>query len=157
MRVQRWGVCPLFLFPHNQESTVMDNSVELKGNVVADPQMRFTSDGSKVTTFAVAHNPRVRKDDTWVDGEVSFFDVQVWDSQAENVAQTVTKGMRVSVSGRLLQKRWQAEDGSNRSKVVVNADDVSVSLKWATAQVVRVSSRRPVESMSEELSFDRPF
>jgi single-strand DNA-binding protein len=110
-----------------------DNTVTIVGNVTRDPELRFTPGGAAVTNFGVAWNQKK------ADGEeeVSFFDITCWRNLAENVAESITKGTRVIVYGRLDQRSWETPDGDRRSKVEIIADDVSPSLKWATANITR--------------------
>lgn len=110
-----------------------DNTVTIVGNVTRDPELRFTPSGAAVCNFGVAWNLKSR------DGEeqVSFFDVTCWRNLAENVSESITKGTRVVVYGRLDQRSWEGQQGEKRSKVEVIADDVAPSLKWASAEVTR--------------------
>lgn len=116
----------------------MNNHVELIGNATRDPELRFTPTGSAVATFGLAVNRRWRNKNTgeW-DEQVSFFDIVCWRELAENVTESIVKGTRVIVTGRLEQRTWETDDGSKRSKVEVVADDVAPSLRWATAQVTK--------------------
>ena len=116
------------------------NTVSIVGNATRDPELRFTPSGTPVCTFGVAWNRRYERNGEQVE-EVSFFDVTCWSSLAENVAESVTKGARVIVHGRLDQRSWDAPDGSSRSKVEIVADDVAPSLRWASAQVNRNERR----------------
>lgn len=115
------------------------NTVDLVGNCTGDPSLRYLQgSGMPVASFSMAVNYRRqnRQTQAWEDNP-SFFEITAWGSLAENVSETVQKGTRVMVSGRLDQQTWQADDGSNRSKVVVQADEVGVALRWATAAVTR--------------------
>lgn len=118
------------------------NSVTLVGNCTRDPELRFTSSGQAVATFGLAVNRRWqnRQTNEWEE-QVSFFDVTVWQQMAENVAESVTKGTRVIVFGRLEQRSWETQDGDKRSKTEVVADEVAPSLRYATAQIVRNERR----------------
>ena len=116
------------------------NTVSIVGNATRDPELRFTPSGTPVCTFGVAWNRRYERNGEQVEG-VSFFDVTCWSSLAENVAESVTKGARVIVHGRLDQQTWDAPDGSSRSKVEIVADEVAPSLRWASAQVNRNERR----------------
>lgn len=118
------------------------NSVTLVGNCTRDPDLRFTAGGQAVATFGLAVNRRWqnRQTNEWEE-QVSFFDVTCWQQMAENVTETVTKGTRVVVTGRLEQRSWETQDGDKRSKVEVVADEVAPSLRYATAQVVRNERR----------------
>lgn len=116
----------------------IDNSVTITGNATREPELRFTPSGQAVANFGVAVNRRWQNRQTqeWEEA-VSFFDVTVWAQLAENVAESVAKGTRVTVAGRLDQRSWETPDGDRRSKVEIVADDVAVSLRWATAEVMR--------------------
>ncbi len=118
------------------------NTVELIGNVTRDPELRFTPSGAAVANFGLAVNRRWmnRKTNEWEE-DVSFFDVVCWRELAENVTESLTKGTRVMVSGRLDQRSWDTQEGEKRSKVEVVADEIGPSLRWATAQVTRTERR----------------
>jgi single-strand DNA-binding protein len=110
-----------------------DNTVTIVGNMTRDPELRFTASGIAVTDFGVAWNTKDK------DGNesVSFFDVTCWRDLAEHVAESLGKGLRVVVYGRLDQDTWENDDGDKRSKVKIIADEVAPSLRWATANVER--------------------
>lgn len=118
-----------------------DSTVTITGNVTRDPEIRYTASGAGVASFGVAVNRRWKKGDEWQE-ETSFLDVSCWREQAENVIESVTKGTRVVVTGRLEQRSWDTDKGEKRSKVEIVADEVGVSLRNATAQVAR-NERRP--------------
>lgn len=116
----------------------IDNSVTVTGNATREPELRFTPSGQAVASFGMAVNRRWQNRQTqeWEES-VSFFDVTAWAQLAENAAESVAKGTRVTVTGRLDQRSWETQDGDKRSKVEIVADDVAVSLRWATAEVMR--------------------
>lgn len=116
-----------------------DSNVTLVGNITRDPEIRYTPSGQTVATFGVAVNRRWQNRQTqeWEE-QVSFFDVKAWAGLAENVAESLAKGARVVVTGRLEQRSWETDNGDKRSKVEVVADDVAPSLRWATAQVQKI-------------------
>jgi single-strand DNA-binding protein len=116
-----------------------DNQVMLVGNLTDDPELRFTANGAAVANFRLAVTPRVREGDQWKDGETSFFRVNVWRQQAENVAETLNKGSRCIVVGRLRMRSWETPEGEKRSVTEVEADEIGPSLKFATAKVERSS------------------
>src|SRR5690606_16666932 len=127
----------------NGEGTMANgNVVELIGNITRDPELRFTPSGAAVANFGLAVNRRWRNQQTneWEEA-TSFFDVVCWRELAENVTESLTKGARVIVSGRLDQRSWETQDGERRSKVEVVADEVGPSLRWATAQVTKTERR----------------
>ena len=88
-----------------------DNQVMLVGNLTDDPELRFTPNGAAVANFRLAVTPRVREGDSWKDGETSFFRINVWRQQAENVAETLQKGTRCIVVGRLRTRSWETPEG----------------------------------------------
>src|SRR6266566_1327846 len=92
-----------------------DNQVMLVGNLTDDPELRFTPNGAAVANFRLAVTPRVRDGDAWKDGETSFFRVNVWRQMAENVAESMTKGSRAVVVGRLRTRSWETPEGEKRS------------------------------------------
>ena len=116
-----------------------DNQVMLVGNLTDDPELRFTPNGAAVANFRLAVTPRVRDGDSWKDGETSFFRINVWRQQAENVAETLQKGARCIVVGRLRTRSWETPEGEKRSVTEVEADELGPSLKFATAKVERSS------------------
>ena len=119
-----------------------DNQTTIVGNLVDDPELRFTNTGIAVANLRVAVTQRIQdKDGGWRDGETSFFKVNVWRGQAEHLADSLGKGDRVMVTGRLRQRSWETPEGERRSVTEIEADEVGASLKWATAKVERASQR----------------
>nr|WP_286981418.1 single-stranded DNA-binding protein [Corynebacterium sp. UBA5992] len=118
-----------------------DTTITVVGNVVADPELRFTSSGAAVANFRVASMPRVfnKQSNQYEDGEALFLTCNVWREPAENTAQSLLKGMRVIVTGRLKQRSYQNREGENRTVYEVDVDEVGPSLRYATAQVARTS------------------
>lgn len=117
------------------------NSITVVGNATRDPELRFTPGGKAVASFGVAFNKRRRTSSgEWEDGDPAFFDVTCWDQLAENVAESIQKGTRVLVSGRLDYRSWETE-GEKRSKVEIIADEVAPSLRWATASISKNERR----------------
>ncbi len=117
-----------------------DVNITVVGNLVADPELRFTPSGAAVANFRVASTPRVLDKTTneWKDGESLFITCNVWRQYAENVAESLTKGMRVIVTGRLKQRSYETREGEKRTVVEMDVDDVGPALKSATAKVNRV-------------------
>ena len=115
-----------------------DNTVTLTGNVTKDPELRFTPSGAAVANFSIAVNRRwkSKQGDDWNE-QTSFFDIAAWSTLAENVASSIQRGTRVTVVGRLEQRTWDTDDGGKRSRVEIVADEVSPSLRWATAAVTK--------------------
>ena len=118
-----------------------DNHTSIVGNLVEDPEVRFTQNGIAVTNLRVAVTQRIQQDGQWRDGETNFFKVNVWRGQAENLADSLSKGDRVMITGRLRQRSWDTPDGEKRSVTELEADEVGASLKWATAKVERAQQR----------------
>ena len=122
------------------------NSVTLVGNCTRDPELRFTSSGQAVATFGLAVNRRWqnRQTNEWEE-QVSFFDVTCWAQLGENVSESITKGTRVVVTGRLDQRSWETNDGEKRSKIEIVADEIAPSLRYATAGVTKNERRGDFE------------
>jgi single-strand DNA-binding protein len=110
---------------------VSDNQITLVGNLTDDPELRFTPKGIAVANFRLAVNQRLWDGDGWKDGEPSFFTVNVWRDQAQHVSQSLNKGARCVVVGRLKSRSWETPEGDRRSAVEVEADDVAASLRFA--------------------------
>src|SRR5207244_4092457 len=141
LRVKRWRAKQR---TERERAMANGNSVTLVGNVTRDPELRFTPSGQATATFGLAVN-RV-----WTDRQtnerreaVSFFDVVCWREMAENTSESLQKGARVIVTGRLEQRSWETQEGDKRSKVEVVADEVGPSLRWATAEVKKNDRRGP--------------
>jgi single-strand DNA-binding protein len=117
-----------------------DSQATIVGNLTRDPELRFTNSGMQVTSFGLAVNYRRQNKQTgeW-DEETSFIDVTCFGQMAENVAETLTKGSRALVTGRLQVRTYDRRDGGQGTAVEVIADEIGPSLRWATAQVERVS------------------
>jgi single-strand DNA-binding protein len=122
------------------------NSITLVGNVTRDPELRFTPTGQATASFGLAVNRRWQNRQTqeWEEA-VSFFDVVCWREMAENASESLAKGSRVIVTGRLEQRSWETQEGDKRSKVEVVADEIGPSLRWATAEVKRNDRKGPGE------------
>ena len=116
-----------------------DTTITMIGNLVDDPELRFTPSGAAVAKFRVASTPRYldKATNEWKDGESLFLQCQIWRQAAENVAESMTKGMRVIVSGRLKQRSYETKEGEKRTVFEVEVDEVGPSLRNATAKVTR--------------------
>ena len=113
-----------------------DNTVTLVGNVTDDPELRFTPSGAAVANFTVAVNRRYKNaDGQWEDKLDGFFRCNCWRDMAEHVAESLTKGTRIVVTGRLQQRSWEDQEGGKRSAFEIQVDEVGPSLRWATATV----------------------
>jgi single-strand DNA-binding protein len=111
------------------------------GNLTNDPELRFTPSGAAVASFTVASTPRVldRSTNEWKDGEALFMRCSVWRQYAENVAESLSKGTRVIVTGRLRQRSYETREGEKRTVIEMEVDEVGPALKYATAKVNKVS------------------
>ena len=118
-----------------------DTQITIAGNLVEDPELRFTPAGQPVAKFRVASTPRYLDKSTneWKDGDSLFLTCNVWRQAAENVAESLTRGMRVIVSGRLRQRSYETKEGEKRTVYEVEVDDVGPSLRNASAKVNRVA------------------
>ena len=116
-----------------------DTIITIVGNLTADPEMRFTPSGAAVASFTVASTPRTfdRQAGEWKDGETLFMPCQAWRQMVENIAESLTKGTRVIVQGRLVQRSFTTREGENRTVVEMQVDEIGPSLRYAKAQVTR--------------------
>ena len=116
-----------------------DTIITIVGNLTADPEMRFTPSGAAVASFTVASTPRTfdRQAGEWKDAETLFMRCSIWRDAAENVAESLTKGTRVIVQGRLVQRSFTTREGENRTVVEMQVDEIGPSLRYAKAQVQR--------------------
>ncbi|MFJ9905773.1 single-stranded DNA-binding protein [Streptomyces sp. NPDC101152] len=120
--------------------SVGETPITIVGNLAADPELRFTPSGAALVKFSIASTPR-RYDKTsgqWQDGTAMFLRCSAWRDLAQHIAESLTKGMRVVVTGRLRQHNWQNDQGENRSMLGLEVDDIGPSLQFATAKVERV-------------------
>ena len=113
-----------------------DNSITLVGNLTRDPELRFTTGGRGVASFGIAVGRRYQVNGEWQE-QTSYFNIVAWGQLGENAASSLTKGMRVVVSGRLEQREYQNREGEKRTAIEINADELGPSLRWATASVER--------------------
>jgi single-strand DNA-binding protein len=118
-----------------------DIQVTIVGNLTNDPELRFTPSGAAVASFTVASSTRVldKQTNEWKDGDTVFMRCSVWRQYAENVAESLQRGMRVIVSGRLQQRSYETKEGEKRTVVECQVDDVGPALRYATAKVTKVS------------------
>jgi single-strand DNA-binding protein len=118
-----------------------DTVITVIGNLTADPELRFTPSGAAVANFTVASTPRTfdRQTNEWKDGEALFLRCNIWREAAENVAESLTRGARVVVSGRLKQRSFETREGEKRTVVELEVDEIGPSLKYATAKVNKAS------------------
>ncbi len=118
-----------------------DTTITIVGNLVDDPELRFTASGVAVANFRVASTPRAfdKQSNEWKDGESLFLSCSVWRQYAENVAESLTKGTRVIVSGRLKQRSYETNNGEKRTVFEIDVEDVGPALRSATAKISKVN------------------
>ena len=118
-----------------------DTVITVVGNLTADPELRFTASGAAVANFTVASTPRTfdRASGEWKDGEALFLRCNIWRQAAENVAESLTRGSRVIVSGRLKQRSFETKEGEKRTVIELEVDEIGPSLRYATAKVNRAN------------------
>ena len=118
-----------------------ETTITVVGNLTADPELRFTQSGAAVASFTVASTPRTfdRQSGEWKDGEALFLRCNVWRQVAENVAESLTRGSRVLVTGRLRQRSFETKEGEKRTVMELEVDEIGPSLRYATAKVNKVS------------------
>jgi single-strand DNA-binding protein len=118
-----------------------DTVITVVGNLTADPELRFTPSGAAVANFTVASTPRTfdRQSGEWKDGEALFLRCNIWRQAAENVAESLTRGARVVVQGRLKQRSFETKEGEKRTVVELEVEEIGPSLRYATAKVNKVS------------------
>ncbi len=118
-----------------------DTVLNLIGNLTGDPELRFTPSGAAVANFTVASTPRTfdKASGEWKDGETLFLRCSIWRQAAEHVAETLTRGARVIVQGRLKQRSFETKEGEKRTVIELEVDEIGPSLRYATAKVVKAS------------------
>jgi len=118
-----------------------DTNITMIGNLVDDPELRFTPSGYAVANFTVASTPRNfdKKTNEWKDGDTLFLRCSLWREVAENVAETLSKGTRVILSGRLRQRSYETKEGEKRTVFEVEVDEIGPSLRYATAKITRTT------------------
>ena len=118
-----------------------DTIITIVGNLTDDPELRFTPSGTAVANFTIASTPRSfdKQANEWKDGEALFLRCSIWRQAAENVAESLQKGMRVIAQGRLVQRSYEDREGQKRSSVELQVEEIGPSLTWATAKVTRAS------------------
>lgn len=115
-----------------------DNNVTLVGNLTRDPELRYTNGGQAVASFGLACNRRYQQNGEWKE-QTSFFNIVAWGQLGENAAQSLAKGARIIVSGRLDQRSYETREGESKSSVEIVADEIGPSLRWATASIERTT------------------
>lgn len=133
-------------------------TVTIIGNLTRDPELRFTNSGRPVASFAVAINKRKRTEaGTWEDAGADFFNVTAWGDLGTHLSESLEKGQRVIVAGRLVQRSWETDQGDKRYAVEVVAESAGPELTWATAKVSRIARRHPDQAPPEAYEGEEPF
>ncbi|MDR6691494.1 single-strand DNA-binding protein [Microbacterium sp. 1154] len=135
-----------------------ETPLTIVGNLTADPELRHTQNGLAVVNFTVASTPRAfdRQANEWKDGAPLFLRCSAWREFAEHIAGSLTKGARVVVTGRLVQRSYQDREGNNRSSLELEVDEIGPSLRYATAQVTRTASRGSSGARPSSAPYDAP-
>jgi single-strand DNA-binding protein len=131
-----------------------DTHVTITGNLTDDPELKFTPNGVPVANFRIAVTARVRDGETWRDGDTSFFRINCWRDLASHTADSLSKGDRAVVIGRLKSRSWETPEGDKRSVVEVEADEVAPSLRWAIAKPERTNNGK---GKGGQFNDDAPF
>ena len=138
----------------------MSSKVTLQGRLTRDPELRFTQGGTAVAQFAVVTVRRVKKNDEWVDEDVSFWDCTAFGPMAENIVESMEKGTSVIVTGNMRQESWTTKEQEKRTSWRVNVDDVGVSVRWKAIGDSTKSGgslREPVKTGAAGFSDEPPF
>lgn len=132
-----------------------ETTITVIGNVVADPELRFTPAGAAVANFRIASTPRKfdKQANQWTDGEPLFLSVAVWRQQAEHVAESIARGTRVIVVGTLAQRQYEAADGTKRSSYEIQAEEVAPSLLRATATVTKAGATQHTQQPAQSSGY----
>jgi len=130
-----------------------ETTITIIGNLTNDPELRFTPSGSAVANFTIASTPRTfdKQSNEWKDGETLFLRSSVWREAAENVAETLTKGMRVVAEGRLKSRSYETKEGEKRTVIELEVDEIGPSLRYASAKVTRTQrgDQKPAQQSSQ--------
>ena len=136
------------------------SQITIVGNLTADPELRYTASGKAVASFTVVESSRVKDGDGWKDGPATFWRCSLWDSAAENLAESLAKGQRVILSGEAKQRSFETNSGEKRTVIEVTVSEIGPSLRWATAKVERSGGTvKPKEDpwASTPATEDAPF
>ncbi len=133
---------------------MIDNTVTVVGNLTTDPELRFTSTGTAVANFTVASSPRVfdKESSQWRDGDTLFLRCTVWQQAAENLADSLTKGARVIVSGRLRQHSFETHQGDKRTSIELQVDEIGASLRHTAVQITKTTHQHAQDHASTAAS-----
>jgi single-strand DNA-binding protein len=134
--------------------------VTIVGNLASDPELKFQPSGKAVANFTVVQTNRVKKGDTWEDGDPTWFRCAAWEGLAENIAESLTKGTRVIVQGAMYTRAYETKEGEKRTSLELRVEAIGPELRWATAQVARVQSgggSKPAAKASSAAQSDDPW
>ncbi|MGH2773687.1 MAG: single-stranded DNA-binding protein [Actinomycetota bacterium] len=134
----------------------MSNNVTLVGNLTRDPELKYTPSGAAIAKFGLAVNRFYTRNTGEKVEQTDFFNVNAWRQLAENIAESLTTGTRVIVTGRIQSRSWENEEGQKRTVVEIEADEVGPSLRWATAAVTKTTRGGPGEWQSEVAGAEAP-
>lgn len=136
-----------------------DTTITVIGNIVEDPELRFTPSGAAVAKFRIASTPRTfdKASNEWKDGEALFLPCSIWRQPAENVAESLQRGARVIVSGRLRQRSYETKEGEKRTVIELEVDEIGPSLRYATARVQKMARSQGDRSGGDRPSGDDPW
>lgn len=135
----------------------MSAPVTITGNVGHDPELRFTQSGKATASFSVVTERRAKEGEEWVSKDVTWWRVECWDQMAENVAESITKGTRVIVTGKAFIDKWQDKDGNERQTLKLRADDIGPSLKRAQAQIRKIVRENSEQTPTGRAPMDDPW
>lgn len=124
--------------------------IQLEGNLTADPQLRFTASGKAVANFRIATSERKKQGNDWIDGDECFLECTVWDQMAENICESLSKGQKVIVTGRLKQRSYETNSGEKRTVYEVKADSVGPSLRNAIAKANKVERTQATGRVTDD-------
>ncbi|WP_239376057.1 single-stranded DNA-binding protein [Frankia sp. Cj5] len=136
-----------------------ETTITVIGNLTADPELRFLPNGAAVTGFTVASTPRVldRQTNEWKDGQALFLRCSIWRQPAEHVAESLSKGARVIVTGRLKQRSYETQEGEKRTVFELDVDEIGPSLRYATAKVVKAARGTAGQTPPAPATADDPW
>lgn len=136
-----------------------ETTIAIVGNLTADPELRFTQSGAAVANFTVASTNRIfdRQSGEWKDGDALFMRCNLWRQPAENVAESLTKGTRVVVTGRLKQRSFETKDGDKRTVIELEVDEIGPSLRYATVKVNRATRQDGTATRGQQAPQDDPW
>lgn len=128
---------------------MQDIRITIVGNLTADPELRFTPGGNRVAQLRIAHTPRIKQGDDWVDGETTFLWANAWGDLAEHIAESLVRGTRVIATGTLRTERWEGKDGEQREAIKLLLDAIGPDLRFTDVQVRRATREHGEPAVDE--------